>query len=54
MKIKYFAWIREITKNDEEDLSIIEADNLDKFENILTSKYPDLRKHFSKEFLDLQ
>ena len=51
MKIKYFAWIREITKSEEEGLNIVEVDNLDKLKFFLTSKYPDLKKHLDKEIL---
>jgi molybdopterin converting factor small subunit len=51
MKIKYFAWIREITKSEEEGLNIVEVDNLDKLKSFLSSKYPDLKKHLDKEIL---
>ena len=51
MKIKYFAWIKEITKNDEEDLDIKQVDNIDKLKKILIIKYPDLEKHLNKEIL---
>ena len=59
MKIKYFAWIRELTKNDEEHLDFdkiknldsIEIDNLDKLKIFMVSKYPDLKKHLDQEVL---
>ena len=51
MKIKYFAWIRELTKNDEEDLDFYKINNLDKLKIFLSTKYPDLQKHFDKEIL---
>ena len=51
MKIKYFAWIRELTKNDEEDLDFYKINNLDKLKKFLSNKYPDLQKHFDKEIL---
>ena len=51
MKIKYFAWIKEITQNDEEEINSNEVDNLDDLKKILIAKYPDLIKHFNKEIL---
>ena len=51
MKIKYFAWIRELTKNDEEYLDFDKINNLDKLKIILSTKYPDLQKHFDQEIL---
>ena len=51
MKIKYFAWIRELTKNDEEHLDSNEIQNLEKLKKFLTTKYPDLQKHFDQEIL---
>ena len=51
MKIKYFAWLRELTKNDEEHLDSNEINNLDKLKKFLLIKYPDLQKHFDQEIL---
>ena len=51
MKIKYFAWIRELTKNDEEYLDSNEIQNLKKLKKFLTTKYPTLQKHFDQEIL---
>ena len=51
MKIKYFAWIREITNNSEENVDSIEIDNLDKLKIFIVSKYPDLKKHLDQEIL---
>ena len=51
MKIKYFAWIRELTKNDEEYLDSNEIQNLKKLKNFLSTKYPTLQKHFDQEIL---
>ena len=51
MKIKYFAWIRELTKNDEEHLDFDKINNLDKLKKFLSTKYPDLQKHFDQEIL---
>ncbi len=51
MKIKYFAWIRELTKNDEEYLNSNKIKNLNNLKKFLESKYPDLQKHFDQEVL---
>ena len=51
MKIKYFAWIRELTKNDEAYLDSNEIQNLKKLKNFLSTKYPTLQKHFDQEIL---
>jgi molybdopterin synthase sulfur carrier subunit len=51
MNIKYFAWIKEITQNDEEDVNSSEIDNLDKLKKYLIIKYPELKKHFNNELI---
>ena len=51
MKIKYFAWIKEITQNDEEEINSNELNDLDSLKKFLINKYPDLQKHFSKEII---
>ena len=51
MKIKYFAWIKEITQNDEEEINSDEIDNLDQLKKFLMNKYPDLIKYFNKEII---
>ena len=51
MKIKYFAWIKDITQKDEEEINLSEVDNLKKLKNFLIAKYPDLIKYFNKEVL---
>ena len=51
MKIKYFAWIKEITSSDEEEINLSELNSLDKLKIFITKKYPDLQKHLDKEIL---
>ena len=51
MKIKYFAWVRELTKNHEEYLDSNKINNLDKLKTFLLTKYPELQKHFDQEIL---
>ena len=51
MKIKYFAWIKEITNHEEEQIDSNEINNLDKLKIFIISKYPDLKKHLDQEIL---
>ena len=51
MKIKYFAWIKDITGYGEEQIDSNEINNLDKLKFFIISKYPDLKKHFDQEIL---
>ena len=51
MKIKYFAWIKDITNLEEEEINLNEAKNLDELKTYIIEKYPDLKKHIIKEIL---
>ena len=51
MKIKYFAWIRDITNLNEELLNSNEIKNLDHLKMHIISKYPDLKKHLDQQIL---
>ena len=51
MKIKYFAWIKDITQNDDEEINSSEVNNLKKLKSFLIAKYPELKKYFNKEVL---
>jgi len=51
MKIKYFAWIKDITYLEEEEINLNEAKNLDELKTYIVKKYPDLKKHMIKEIL---
>ena len=51
MKIKYFAWIKDITNLEEEEINLNEAKNLDELKAYIIKKYPDLKKHMIKEIL---
>ena len=51
MKIKYFAWIRDITNLNEELLNSNEIKNLDYLKKYIICKYPDLKKHLDQEIL---
>ena len=51
MKIKYFAWIKDITNLEEEEINLNKAKNLDELKTYIIKKYPDLKKHMIKEIL---
>ena len=51
MKIKYFAWIRELTKNNEDYLDSNKIQNLKELKKFLSIKYPTLQEHFNQEIL---
>ena len=51
MKIKYFAWIKDITNLEEEVINLNQAKNLDELKTYIIKKYPDLKKHMIKEIL---
>ena len=47
MKIKYFAWIKDITKKDYEMINSEYPDNISELKKFLSNKYPNLQKHIS-------
>ena len=51
MKIKYFAWIKDITNNEDEEINAEKIKNLDELKVFILKKYPNLKKHFDKEIL---
>ena len=51
MKIKYFAWIKDITNHEEEEITSTQIKNMDELKKFIITKYPDLKKHMSKEIL---
>ena len=51
MKIKYFAWIKDITNNEYEEINSEKIKNLDELKVLILKKYPNLKKHFDKEIL---
>ena len=51
MKIKYFAWIKDITNNEDEEINAEKIKNLDELKVLILKKYPNLKKHFDKEIL---
>ena len=51
MKIKYFAWIKDITNVEEEEINLDKVKNLEGLKIYITEKYPDLKKYIKKEVL---
>ena len=51
MKIKYFAWIKDFTDCEEEEMSSKKINNLDELKAFIKKKYPSLIKYLDKEIL---
>jgi MoaD family protein, archaeal len=51
MKIKYFAWVKEITNKDHEIIDKDYPKNIDELKIILTKNYPALEKHIVNDIL---
>tara|TARA_B100001057_G_scaffold366416_1_gene369733 strand:+ start:160 stop:405 length:246 start_codon:yes stop_codon:yes gene_type:complete len=51
MKIKYFAWIKDITNKDYEFIENNFPNNIDNLKKYLIFKYPDLEKHLTSNIL---
>ena len=51
MKIKYFAWIKNITNTDIEEISNENIVDIDSLKSFLCKKYPQLQDHLLKNQL---
>ena len=51
MKIRYFAWIKDITKKDDEIIDNNHPKSIQELKKYLENLYPDLRKHFLQDVL---
>ena len=51
MKIKYFAWIKDITNKDYDELNTNCPTNIEELKSLLSAKYPDLEKHLTNNIL---
>tara|TARA_B100000029_G_scaffold198298_1_gene196323 strand:- start:20 stop:265 length:246 start_codon:yes stop_codon:yes gene_type:complete len=51
MQIKYFAWIKEITLCDEENLNDNKINDIENLKLFLINKYPNLKKHIQQKML---
>ena len=51
MRIRYFAWIKDITKKDDDIIDINHPKSLKELKEHLESIYPELKKHFLQDVL---
>lgn len=51
MKIKYFAWIKDITNKEFEIISRNHPKNIEELKIVLKKNYPDLEKHLDQDVL---
>ena len=51
MRIRYFAWIKDVTKKDDDIIDINHPKTLQELKNYLETTYPDLKEHFLKDVL---
>ena len=51
MKIKYFAWIKDITDKEFDIILKDHPKNIDDLKKYLEKSYPDLRNHISNDIL---
>ena len=51
MKIKYFAWIKDITKKEYDFIENNYPDNIEELKKILNKSYPELQKHIVNDVL---
>ena len=51
MKIKYFSWLKKITKIDEENISDINIKDIESLKNYLCKKHPELKKYIKQKDL---
>jgi len=49
MKIKYFSWIKDITKKDNEEITNNKINDLKSLKKFLSKKYPNLHDHLIKD-----
>jgi len=51
MKIKYFSWLKKITKIEEENISDSNIIDIEKLKHYLCKKYPELKKYIEQKDL---
>ena len=51
MKIKYFAWIKDITNKEFEIISRNHPKNIEELKIVLKKNYPNLEKHLDQDVL---
>ena len=51
MKIKYFAWVKDLTNKDYEIIENDTPKDVDDLKKFLNTQYPNLNKYFSKNII---
>ena len=51
MKIKYFAWLKDVTNSDIEMLDGVNINDINELKKYIVKKYPDLKKHIDQDVL---
>ena len=51
MKIKYFAWLKDITNSESETYDNINIKDINELKIHIVKKYPDLKKHIDQDVL---
>ena len=51
MRIRYFAWIKDITNKDHDIIDINHPKNIKELKKYLENLYPELKKHFLQDVL---
>ena len=49
MKIKYFAWLKNITNKEEEEIFDDSIKNINTLKHYLITKYPNIKKHIENK-----
>ena len=51
MKIKYFAWLKDITNSESETCDNMDITDINELKKYIVKKYPDLKKHIDQDVL---
>ena len=51
MRIRYFAWIKDITNKEDEIIDINHPKSIQELKKYLENLYPELKKHFLQDVL---
>ena len=51
MKIKYFAWLKDITNTETDNFDNIHINDINELKKYIVIKYPNLKKHIDQEVL---
>ena len=51
MKIKYFAWLKDITNSETEMFNNININDINELKKYIVKKYPDLKKYIDQDVL---